>query len=421
MARDLLESENAELQRRLAEAEETLRAIREGAVDAFVVDDAGESRVYTLEGADRPYRILVEQMQQGAATLNLEGIITYCNRSLAELLQVPLERLVGLPLNDFVARDSLRTYEILIREGQVSASSGEIRAQRSDGSMLPAFFTFSALTTDASAALGVLITDLTAQKHQAELALAYESLKQSEAALREREEELRRANEDLEQFAYSASHDLQEPIRNIAIYGEVVSKRYGHVLDAKGQQCLSFITTGAKRMESLVKDLLAYTQAAGIARDGAGPVNSANALERALSNLTEAVRESQAEILFDSLPTVIVREVQLEQLFQNLVGNAIKYRKDDEPPVIRIHTERHGEFWQFSIHDNGIGIAPEFRDKVFGLFKRLHTTSKYSGTGIGLAICHRIVERNGGRIWVTSAGHGKGSTFFFTLPASPLQ
>jgi light-regulated signal transduction histidine kinase (bacteriophytochrome) len=236
----------------------------------------------------------------------------------------------------------------------------------------------------------------------------------------ETERELRRANADLEQFAYSASHDLQEPIRNICVFGELLGRRYADALDANGKQYLSFITSGARRMEALVRDLLAYTQSTNIDREGAGEASATDALNNALGNLSEAIRESRAEVFHNDLPTLPVREVQLEQLFQNLVGNAIKYRSPTETPRVRIKAERDGEYWRFSVQDNGIGIAPEFKEKVFGLFKRLHSDATYSGTGIGLAICQKIVERNGGRIWVTSDGPGTGSTFFFTLPALDL-
>jgi PAS domain S-box-containing protein len=543
MTRDLLEAENAELQRRLAEAEDTLQAIREGAVDAFVVDDSGESRVYTLEGADRPYRLLIEQTQQGAATLNSAGIITYANLSLAELVRVPLEKLVGLPLADFVYLDSAITYAALMRESLTHGGRAEIRLRRSDGSVLPTFMTLSTLTTDGGSTLGVLITDLTAQKHQVELARAFESLKRSEVALRESEEryrtlvsvltdvpwstnsdgefvsaqpawtaytgqtweeyrgfgwldavhpedrsrireswaqaratgtlfrshgrlwhwarqayryyeakaiplhnsegtvrewvgtctdveerkraeeELRRANADLEQFAYSASHDLQEPIRNISIYGEIIGKRYASALDATGLEYLGFITSGAKRMEALVRDMLAYTQVASVHGQPSGTeeVSTSMALNRALENLSSAIAEANAEISTNELPSLKMSEVQIEQLFQNLIGNAIKYRKDGEAPRIRIEAQPHESYWQFSIADNGIGIEPEFQQKVFGLFRRLHSKEKYSGTGIGLAICQKIVERNGGRIWVESGGVGMGSTFHFTIASAGLK
>jgi light-regulated signal transduction histidine kinase (bacteriophytochrome) len=171
-------------------------------------------------------------------------------------------------------------------------------------------------------------------------------------------------------------------------------------------------------MDMLVKDLLAYTQSANMEGEAEEEVDAAEALDKALSNLSAAINESNAEITHGGLPSLRVPEVQLEQLFQNLIGNAIKYRKDDEHPRIRITAARESGRWLFSVSDNGIGIPAEYKERVFGIFKRLHGSGKYSGTGIGLAICQKIVERNGGRIWVDSEGTGKGSTFHFTLPAA---
>ena len=189
-------------------------------------------------------------------------------------------------------------------------------------------------------------------------------------------------------------------------------------MDAQGKQFLDVITSGARRMGALIKDLLAYTQSTSVDPEDAGEVSAGTALERALADLSEAIRESGAKIAYGPLPTLAIREVQLQQLFQNLIGNAIKYRSESEPPCIRINAQRENRFWKFSVRDNGIGIAPAFTQTVFGLFKRLHHDGDYSGTGIGLAICKRIVERRGGRIWVVSDGPGTGSTFFFTVPAS---
>ena len=229
-------------------------------------------------------------------------------------------------------------------------------------------------------------------------------------------DDLQRANADLEQFAYSASHDLQEPIRNVALYSEILGRRYGQALDDKGKEYLGFVRTGAIRMEALVKDLLAYTQAAG--RDqNIEDVDSEHALARSLENLATTIRETQAAITHDPLPVLRIGEVQLQQLFQNLVGNAIKYSRDAEAPRVHISANLMGDRWQFAVQDNGIGIHPDHKEKIFGIFKRLHTDGKYAGTGIGLAICQKIVERSGGRLWVESAGEGKGSTFYFTLPA----
>jgi PAS domain S-box-containing protein len=230
---------------------------------------------------------------------------------------------------------------------------------------------------------------------------------------KEKEEELRRANEDLQQFAYSASHDLQEPIRNVAVYSELVSRRYGNVLDHDGRQFLEFLREGGHRLATLVDDLLAYTRASK-AEISDTPADALAVLRKSLANLAEAVRESDAKITYDPLPEVQMGEVHLQQVFQNLVGNALKYRKQD-PPQIHISAVNRGGFWCFSVQDNGIGIDPQYKEKIFGVFKRLHHDQKYSGTGIGLAICQRVVERYGGRIWVESKP-GQGSTFIFCVP-----
>jgi signal transduction histidine kinase len=233
--------------------------------------------------------------------------------------------------------------------------------------------------------------------------------------MRRRQETLTRVNADLEQFAWSASHDLQEPIRNVAIYSDILSMRYGGVLDDSGIEFLSNVKAAALRMQTMVSDLLSYTQAASITEEAPEPGEAEAALVAALANLTAAISRSGASITYDPLPAVRVREIHLQQIFQNLIGNAIKYRRD-EPLRTHVSVERKDGYWLFSVKDNGIGIAQEYKEQIFGLFKRLHTNRRYPGTGIGLAICQRIAERYRGRIWVESE-LGKGSVFFFTVPA----
>ncbi|MCC6587982.1 MAG: PAS domain S-box protein [Bryobacterales bacterium] len=228
------------------------------------------------------------------------------------------------------------------------------------------------------------------------------------------QEELRQANADLEQFAYSASHDLQEPLRGLKIYSEILGTRYGSKLDGQAGEFLKHLRNSASRMEMLVRDLLAYTQAAQSERP-ATPTPAGEALAHAVANLTGAIVESGARITNDPLPEVRMHATELQQLFQNLVGNAVKYRRPDTPPVIHVTASRNSTGWHFRVIDNGIGIDPQFKERIFGLFKRLHTNDEYSGTGIGLALCQRIVERHHGRIWVESE-LGKGSEFHFTLP-----
>lgn len=228
------------------------------------------------------------------------------------------------------------------------------------------------------------------------------------------EEDLRRANQDLEQFAFSASHDLQEPLRSIKIYSELLTTRYGDQLDGDARKFIGYVCGGATRMETLVRDLLAYTQTTK--PDGSIELTAAGeALEYARTALAGVITESEARITADRLPTLPVHPTHLQQLFQNLVGNAVKYRTLGRVPEIHVTAEPLKGHWMFSVSDNGIGIDPAYKETIFGLFKRLHTNDEYSGTGIGLAICQRIVERYHGRIWVESEP-GRGSTFRFTLP-----
>jgi len=356
-----------------------------------------------LRASEQRYRAVIESQTEMVCRFQLDGRILFVNGAYARARGTTIEALVGYNFWEFIpAADhpeiramlnklTPETPEIRI-ENRFQTVEGERwilwtnRALRFDENQQPAELQ----------SLGIDITDR-----------------------RRAEEALRRANADLEQFAYSASHDLQEPIRNIALSTQILAVRYGHLLDEQALQHLSFATEGAKRMEMLVRDLLAYTQCAqaGADNETAGAADANVALRKALSNLSSAIEESGAAITADPLPFVRVTEVHLQQIFQNLISNAIKYRSEGDIPRIQIGAVRSAADWLFSVRDNGIGIPPAYCKQVFGIFKRLHGHGKYSGTGIGLAICQRVVDRNGGRIWVESAGTGKGATFFFTLPA----
>ena len=228
------------------------------------------------------------------------------------------------------------------------------------------------------------------------------------------QQELARSNDDLEQFAYAASHDLQEPLRTISSYIGLIRDRYGGSLDETAKEFIQFAIDGAERMRKLIDDLLEYsridTQSKPFDR-----VDCNRAAAAALTNLDEAVKRAGAAVECSRLPVVVGDESQLSRLFQNLIGNALKFRGDAEPRV-RVWAERNGDDWVFAVEDNGIGIAPENQPQIFGMFTRLHTMSQYEGTGIGLATCNRIAQRHDGRIWVDSEV-GKGSIFRFSIPA----
>jgi signal transduction histidine kinase len=235
----------------------------------------------------------------------------------------------------------------------------------------------------------------------------------AEAALRHTTEDLKRSNRDLEQFAYVASHDLQEPLRAVGGYVKLLQLRFPDKLDAKAQGYIAGAFDGATRMERLIRDLLAFSRVASRG-DAFLPADLGEALGEALRNLEESIKIAQATVAHDPLPTLAVDAGQIRQLFQNLIGNAIKFH-GDQPPEIHIGAQRTEERWVFSVRDNGIGIEPQYFEKIFHIFQRLHTRKDYPGTGIGLAICKRIIERHGGTIWVESQP-GQGATFYFSLP-----
>jgi signal transduction histidine kinase len=249
-------------------------------------------------------------------------------------------------------------------------------------------------------------------------ALLFNERKRAEEALREKTEELARSNRDLEQFAYVASHDLQEPLRMVTSYVQLLARRYKGKLDSNADEFIGFALDGATRMWSLINDLLTYSRV-GMQGDPLEPTDCEKVLSLSLHNLKVAIEENGAVVTHDALPTAMANRPQLIQLFQNLIENAIKFH-GAEPPRVHISASRNGNGWIFSVRDNGIGIAPEYAERIFIIFQRLHGREEYPGTGIGLAICQKIVERHGGRIWVESEV-GKGATFYFNLPGSRTE
>ena len=239
-----------------------------------------------------------------------------------------------------------------------------------------------------------------------------EHISKKEIEFNEIMEGLRRSNEDLQQFAYVASHDLQEPLRAIVSFSQLLEDKYESELDQNGKDFIHFITDGAKKMNTLIKDLLSYSRITTQAKPSK-LTNLENVLKDALFNLQEAIKESNAVITYDEMPILKIDKTQFIQLFQNLLSNAIKFRSK-EPPRIHIGVSKINDEWIFSVKDNGIGIESKYFDKLFNIFYRLHTKEEYPGTGIGLPICKKIVQRYGGKIWVESE-FGKGSAFYFTI------
>lgn len=244
----------------------------------------------------------------------------------------------------------------------------------------------------------------------------HEEVQRQARALVVQAQDLRRSNAELEQFAYVASHDLQEPLRKVASFCQLLEQRYVGQLDERADTYLTYAADGARRMQRLIADLLAFSRVGRGTTEKWGDVDCNEAVARAVSQLAHAIEESGARVTHDDLPVVQGDAVLLVQLFQNLVGNAIKFR-GSRPPEVRVGVRRDGGFWEFSCTDNGIGIEPGYADRIFVIFQRLHSRDTYDGTGIGLALCRKIVEYHGGRIWLDSSVES-GTVFRWTLPAS---
>ena len=269
---------------------------------------------------------------------------------------------------------------------------------------------------NAHLSLRAMQRELASQNQQLQQEIAVR--RAAEQVLARRTEELARSNAELEQLAYVASHDLQEPLRMIASYLQLVEQRYNHKIDADATEFIGFAVDGAKRMQKLIDDLLAYSRLGSRAKPFQS-MSCATIVKDAIQSVRAAVEANSAQITCGKLPAVMGDQAQLTHLFQNLIANAIKFRRN-QPPHIHIDADDAGESWCFSVRDNGIGIAPEYFERIFVMFQRLHSRSTYPGTGIGLALCKRIVEHHQGRIWVESVP-GEGSVFKFTLPKAGNQ
>lgn len=305
----------------------------------------------------------------------------------------------------FLFANGQSVYETMRRKlNEANHHEVEILIRRKDGSKFPAEATLSVVRSDAD-----MITH-----HVLEFSDITDFLHAREELIR-RTKELSRSNKELEQFAYVASHDLQEPLRMVASYTQLIAQRYRGKLDADADEFIHYAVDGATRMQAIINDLLALSRVS-TRNTPFSKTDTKLALDKALANLRLVIGETGATIVCDSLPTLNADGSQFTQLFQNLIGNAIKFRGSN-PPSIEIGAEPRGGEWVFHVRDNGIGIAPEYFERIFLMFQRLHTQKEYPGTGIGLTICKKIVERHGGQMWIESEP-GIGTTFYFTIPTT---
>jgi PAS domain S-box-containing protein len=354
------------------------------------------------------FELAFEANPSGMLLVDDAGKIVILNAEAERLFGYARDELIGQPV-EILVPERFRAVHPAKRAAFKDESStrrighgGDLFALRKDETEFQVEIGLTPIRTARGALVLSVITDVSERKL-------------AEEALADHARDLQRSNADLEQFAYVAAHDLQEPLRMVASYTELLGERYRGRLDERADKYIRYAVEGAKRMQQLVNDLLAFSRV-GTQGKPPRPTRSDVAVNSVLDALRGRIAETGAQVVCGALPMIDADEVQLRQLFQNLVGNALKFR-GSEPPVVQIDAIPQGGRWLFSITDNGIGIEPEYAEKVFQMFQRLHERGKYDGSGIGLAIAKKIVERHGGRIWFASEP-GKGTTFYFTFPAS---
>ncbi len=388
-------------------------------------------------------RSLIEASLDPLVTINPDGTISDVNAATVKVTGFSRDALIGTDFSKYFTEPGRAKagYEQVFRDGSVTDYGLEIR--HTDGRITPVLYNATVYQDEAGKITGVFAAarDITERKRAEDALLrAYRELddrvkertielqeanallekeiaerKATADELREKSEELARSNLELQQFAYIASHDLQEPLRAISGFTELLEKRYKGQMDERADKYINFIIDGTKQMNQVIFDLLEYSRVQTKAHEF-GLIDMNTSLKQALRNLQASIKEKDAVITADPLPKLSADGIQITQLFQNLIGNALKFQKPETTPKIHVSAREQGDAWIFSVTDNGIGIDPKYTERIFKIFQRLHAKGEYEGTGIGLAICRRIVERHRGEITVRSEP-GVGSTFSFTLPS----
>ena len=418
-----LEKELEELRHQLDEANETIEAIRTGQIDALVVHSDKGHQLYTLKTADLTYRIFIEKMTEGAVTLNLQGIILYCNSQFARMVELPLSNVIGLSFEQFIAPENRAQYALLFKKcwdvdgkGEVLLLAGEQRTTVQ--------LSLTYLQLDEGVSLSIILTDLTAQKS------TQEQLSANNKQLEEINEALEASNHDLQQFASVASHDLQEPLRKIQIYSNLMKDKQSE-LTPELKNYLEKIIHSSGRMKKLIIDILNYSKLSAKNTE-VEDVDLTTLVKELKEDFELIIQEKKAQITIGELPYIQVNRGQIRQVFQNIFSNALKFSKADNRPEIIITSKKiseksfdspekkNGDFCLISIRDNGIGFDEKYIKNIFALFERLNSKDKYEGTGIGLSIAKKIIDKHNGLITAKSK-EGSGTEFKIILPVKQDQ
>jgi PAS domain S-box-containing protein len=408
-----------ETRRQLYEALETIEAIRTGQVDALVVQNGSSHQLYTLKTADQAYRVFIEKMTEGALTLSRQGIILYANSQFSEMIGLPLSAIIGLPFEQFITQAYLPFYKTLFKTSWSSDCKGEVEIFNKEY-RTPVQLSLTVLELAEGLSLSIIITDLTLQK------TTQRKLEENNRELEHLNQTLEASNHDLQQFASVASHDLQEPLRKIQMFSTLIQNNKAGNLSKEQLFYLEKVLGSANRMKALIIDILNYSRLSGENGDFSS-TDLNKVLEELLEDFELLIADKSAKIMNHGIPVLEVNRGQMRQVFQNLVSNALKFSKEGVPPVIEIKSKRlasksftskeqdTGPFCLLTISDNGIGFDEKYATIIFSLFERLHPKDSFEGTGIGLAITKKIIEKHHGLIQVKSR-LGVGTQFMILLP-----
>ncbi|KQO22900.1 PAS domain-containing sensor histidine kinase [Flavobacterium sp. Leaf82] len=406
-----LKAEIAFLKEQLYESNSIVDAIKEGDVDALVVNTNGTPQLYSLETADYTFRLLIEKFGQGALSISRNGLILYCNDYFSKLIGLPAEKIIGNYLYEYF--NSMDNFVPIIEALKYGITTHEIVFKtRTYRKTFPAYIAVTDLEPTVQG-IGIVITDLTEKKKHEDALIRHQK------ELEEKIHELNRINANLEEFIHVISHDLKEPLRKIVMYNGRIDASYLSEGDAKS---MNVMKSAALRLNSLVDDLVSYSS--HTAQEERTEVNLVDVIKDVTDDLEIIISDKKAEIKIGKLPILKASRVQMRQLFSNLISNAIKYSKKDSSPLIQISQIDNSEaeipnetdqFIKIQIQDNGIGMEPNHLLKIFTIFQRLHAKNEYSGNGIGLAICKKIMENHSGHITVESKPN-EGTTFNLYFP-----
>lgn len=408
-----------DLEYRLAESNQLIEAIRAGEVDAFFINSDNRSEIYTLQSGDYAYRVLIEAFGEGAINVTEDGLIVYTNRCFPDMLNLPYEQVIGFLIFDFIHADSKEKFKHFFEEALKGKSKGEVKLAVGDRTK-HVYISLTSLQPKLPT-VGIIVTDLTEKKEHEQLVMKYQK------DLEAKNLQLARNNEELASFAYIASHDLQEPLRKIQTFSNLILAKESGGFSPKTKDYFQRIISASKRMQNLIKALLEYSRI-DTSKIIYTTTNLNSVLATVTSDLQELIEEHHAGVEVAKLPTLKVVPHQISQLFSNMIINSIKYRKQEIDPRIKIDAQlvsndhfKHidpaspEKYWKIAIRDNGIGFDQEYAGKIFELFQRLHGMSAYEGAGIGLAICKKIVMNHQG--FVEAEGQpGVGATFNIYLP-----